>query len=368
MRKQVDVEFFLLVVAREMSYCDGMRNALNGYYREQKTRFYEIAKKSKYYNHFIMAEGSLEHEINIKRIFGILLCADNDCELRNLVIKLIVSYKSDMKFLSNQKLDIAKYALYMKKQQNTCIDDGHNVPGRDVDFWLQTYILYYNHAEHMSEDLQQSFYKYILSETKDTKDEVYKTEKSKINDVNWKKQLNIPEYVSLGINELDSEEVLYTLGDILGIGTYEDLNDKASNLFDIFMDRDITNAKREIKFRDIVRTSAFCLLLDNMLKAEGLNFFSIYTEKVISKKDKEYLLKAIAKSLSGTYASALNTDEISIKKNKDGEMIFSPEYDLAYSDIVLAFLFKGLIRAIKDNKKYAKRYTLHLFRVVFYTK
>lgn len=362
METKIDVEFFLLIVAREITYCESLKNALNGYYKGQKIRFYERAKKSKYYNHFIITEGSLEYEMEIKRIFGILLCADEEKDIRDYVMKMMVSYKSEMKFLLSQELDKEKLVLYYLKKQKQFLDDGHKVPGSDVEFWLHNYLLYYNHTDNnMTGEVLKEFYKSIKNCIGSEQKEKYKEERTRINDTNWKKQLSISEYVLRAMEKLDDEEVLYTLGDILGLQSQEQWNDEANNIFDIFV-AESKNGERESRFLDIVKSSAFCLLLDNMLKAEGINFFNIYTERVISKKDKEYLLKAIAKSWSGTLASALNVKEIELEKTENETFTIKRLYNLTYSDIVLAFLFKGLIRAIKDDKKYAvSNYPENLF-------
>ena len=106
-----------------------------------------IENDKKYYNHFIITEGSLEYEMEIKRIFGILLCADEEKDIRDYVMKMIVSYKSEMKFLLSQELDKEKLVLYYLKKQKQFFDDGHQVPGKDVEFWLHNYLLYYNHTD-----------------------------------------------------------------------------------------------------------------------------------------------------------------------------------------------------------------------------
>lgn len=348
MRNKVDIEFFLLVVAREITYCESVKRAFDGVYKGQKSLFYEKAKKSKYYNHFLVSEGSLEYEIGIKRFLGVLLCADEDISLRENIIKMIVSYKSEMKFLLKKEFDMKKYLLYFTKKhiQEDCT--GHEIPGKDVDFWLQAYIFLYKQAENIPSEIATSFYIMMNNQIENLRYKKYEEEKKLINDANWMKRLLISDCVNQGIQKIGDEEFLYSLGDILAIERTR-WNTETRDIFELFMDGKSATEKTN---QDILQTSAICLLLDNMLKAEGLNFFNIFTERVISKKDREQMLKAITKSFDGTMACLLNTDEILVKREEDGTIDIG-KYNLAYSDMALAFLFRGLIRAIKRNKKYA---------------
>ncbi len=75
-----------------MSYHDHFIDAFNSYYETKKIEFYEKAVKSEFYNASIFSDKKLSQEISMRRIFAILLSAEENEESKTFVWKTIESF------------------------------------------------------------------------------------------------------------------------------------------------------------------------------------------------------------------------------------------------------------------------------------
>jgi len=66
-----------------------MKRAINRIYTKDKEKYYLETKKSSCVNHIILTFGTLEQELECRKVLGVLLVAENDYILRNNIIKLL---------------------------------------------------------------------------------------------------------------------------------------------------------------------------------------------------------------------------------------------------------------------------------------
>lgn len=69
-----------------------MKKDINKLYNLDKQKYYNAANNSTCINHIIISQGTLEQEINARKVLGILLTAEDDYNLRSKVIKLLRKY------------------------------------------------------------------------------------------------------------------------------------------------------------------------------------------------------------------------------------------------------------------------------------
>lgn len=91
---------------------DEMKDDINKLYELDRLKYYNAAAESSCIKHVIMKQGSLEQEINARKVLGMLLIAEEDYKLRNKIIKLLRKhypsvYRSVKKFYKTEL--IARY-------------------------------------------------------------------------------------------------------------------------------------------------------------------------------------------------------------------------------------------------------------------
>lgn len=102
-----------------------MKKDINKIYMDDKLKYYNATINSTCMSHIIMKQGTLEQEIDARKVLGILLEAEFDSRIRNKVIKLLRKYypviynsvkKRDKEKLKNKymKMDIVSRNLEAK--------------------------------------------------------------------------------------------------------------------------------------------------------------------------------------------------------------------------------------------------------------
>ena len=86
-----DVELFLTFLANSIAKLPALRKDFEEYYHTDKYRFYERAKRSQRYNDHTMSDQTLELEVPMKWIFGILLCAEEAENVREFVVEKLLN-------------------------------------------------------------------------------------------------------------------------------------------------------------------------------------------------------------------------------------------------------------------------------------
>ena len=85
-------------------------------YAENPQYFYTIAVRSKKYDSGMLCDGHLLYDIAVKRIFGVLLAAESDDDIRHQVEDILYAYDTKFKMLVNTlSPDIIDYAFSAKR-------------------------------------------------------------------------------------------------------------------------------------------------------------------------------------------------------------------------------------------------------------
>lgn len=73
-------------------------------YAENPQYFYTIAVRSKKYDSGMLCDGHLLYDIAVKRIFGVLLAAESDDDIRHQVEDILYAYDTKFKMLVNTRI------------------------------------------------------------------------------------------------------------------------------------------------------------------------------------------------------------------------------------------------------------------------
>ena len=99
-----DSELSFVFLAESIIEYPHLRKDFEEYYKSDKYRFYERARHNRYYDHYNIGDATLESEVAMKRIFGILLCSEDDEAIRNYIYnKLLVSNSRFSALVNNPK-------------------------------------------------------------------------------------------------------------------------------------------------------------------------------------------------------------------------------------------------------------------------
>lgn len=104
-------------VAVGLTMTSGIRKEIDAIYQKDKRRYYEAAKNSTGYEHIIITMGNIEQEIYAKRALGIIICAEEDYQLRNKITKIIRKYYPEVYQAiknGNRRLLVEKYSKLTK--------------------------------------------------------------------------------------------------------------------------------------------------------------------------------------------------------------------------------------------------------------
>jgi regulator of replication initiation timing len=99
-------------IAIGLTMNSSIRKEIEQIYVKDKRRYYEAAKESAGYEHIIITMGGIEQEIYAKKALGIVICAEEDFNLRGKIIQLIRKYYPEVHQIiknGNRKLSIEKY-------------------------------------------------------------------------------------------------------------------------------------------------------------------------------------------------------------------------------------------------------------------
>lgn len=85
-------------------------------YEADKFRYHKKAKESNYYDDELVIRGTLEREINIKRILGIILCAEEEKPLQIKLRKLLEKHYPEF-YYPIKKKSLELFDVVVKKQK-----------------------------------------------------------------------------------------------------------------------------------------------------------------------------------------------------------------------------------------------------------
>lgn len=118
---RIDRETFLAYLSAYIAAFDSLALKFEEIYQTDVERFYLIAIRSKGYSHCIMNDGSILRDYKTKRIFGVLLAADEDDILRNKVEKIL--YRFDEPFKDFVKKPTMKAMQILQSKYSSSYSD-----------------------------------------------------------------------------------------------------------------------------------------------------------------------------------------------------------------------------------------------------
>ncbi len=133
-----------------------MRKDINKLYLLDNLKYYNAVKISSCTNHVIMSEGTLIQEIEGRKALGILLIAENDYNLRNIIIKLLRKYYPIVfnAVKKHDKRDLTK--RYLQMDEVTRITEAR----------LDAAVYFYFGIYRSEERVDQGFFKSIIDDIK----------------------------------------------------------------------------------------------------------------------------------------------------------------------------------------------------------
>ncbi len=133
-----DVGLSFVFLSESIIQYPNLRSDFEELYKTDKYRFYERARHHRYYDHINMVDNTLEAEVAMRRVFGILLCAEDDEFIRRFVqIKLMGTDARYEKIIENpNKKDITRFW-----EQNQRVK-AESYAQRNSPFWFLAYLLY----------------------------------------------------------------------------------------------------------------------------------------------------------------------------------------------------------------------------------
>ncbi len=108
----------LILISEALTVNKDLLRDLNHLYQLDKIKYYKKASSHALYNDSQVTNGTIEHEINIKKVFGIVLCAEEDEKLRAIISKLLKKYYPEFYFPIKKRSDDLFKAIEHKPNAN----------------------------------------------------------------------------------------------------------------------------------------------------------------------------------------------------------------------------------------------------------
>ena len=133
-----DAEMSFVFLSNSIKEFPNLRKDFEEYYEKEKYRFYERARQSKYYGHECFSNNTLEAEVAVRRIYGILLCSEEDENIREYICGKLLSTNLRFRELIKEPTfsDMQEFITHAHSRDAKSYD-AHNAPARFL-----TYLLY----------------------------------------------------------------------------------------------------------------------------------------------------------------------------------------------------------------------------------
>lgn len=289
--KNIDPERVILNLSNFMSYYTYFRDKFDNYYETDKIRFYETAVKNKLYNERIFTDKRLTQEISMRRIFAILLVAEEDETIKDFVLKTIESF------------ELTKNLIKAVKSKNASkVDDCYknfNESDNTLKCYCKILVLYCIHIYFGfdSDNLQIGVIRYTHYNA--VKNVLYASNK---NYVNQFESIDYFEYVTIRRDHKKVFRQIKSLGDILSIVDIKvDKNGMDINLLSNSLKPLFDTVGGYETMLDLYR---FILVMTFTFNYFGLSPTCFYQEVKLNDDDKKTILKIAAKAYSGNATKA----------------------------------------------------------------
>jgi hypothetical protein len=133
-----------------------MKKDINKLFVQHRLKYYNATINSSCINHAIMTQGTLEQEIEARKVLGILIAAESDYNLRSAVVKLLRKYYPVI-FNSVKKLN--KKQLKEKYSQMDSL-------GREIEARVDAAVYFYFAIYRSAEIVDQGFIISIINDMK----------------------------------------------------------------------------------------------------------------------------------------------------------------------------------------------------------
>jgi len=92
-----DRELFLVHLAKWLYEIPAFVKEFEKMYQQDSLRYYKLAVENKYYNHGVLNDGNLMVDFALKRIYGVLLAAEEDESIRERVESIFFNYDTSLR-------------------------------------------------------------------------------------------------------------------------------------------------------------------------------------------------------------------------------------------------------------------------------
>ncbi len=283
--KNIDPERVILRLSNFMSYYPYFRDKFDAYYEIDKIKFYETAVKNKLYNEDIFSDKRLSQEISMRRIFAILLAAEENEIVKDFVLKTIEGFEPTKVLIKA-----------IKSKNATKVDDCYkhfNESDNTLKCYCIILVLYCIHAYFgfNSDNFNVGIMRY--THYKDEKNHLYATGQNLINNI---EKIDYFEHVVFRRDHRKIFRELKTYGDILSI---IDLN-IGKNTMDAQL---LSNHLRPLfnaadGYDTMLNLYRFFSIISYTFGYFGLSPTCFYQEATLSEDDKKIILKIASKAYS----------------------------------------------------------------------
>ncbi len=336
MPKTFDVEKLLLHLSRAICLTPALRNDFEERYKTDKYRFYEKARNSRYYTSPLLSAGKLEYDVATKRIFGILLCSEEDEALRRFVCSKLLATDRSLRevYKKPTKKNMANFMLEMIRKKHSYTDI----------FPPGYFIIYLIYAKY-GEDSDNEIVKRVLSQISKDKqpqadDADAPVETSPDKDV---ERVLIERNARLLINELRTGHEVSTLWEFLSNGMESEFVVTNPSFYDRLMQYKIQIADDEDDVIALYKALIIVDLFYTSLDENGFNFTAQYLFDRVTKEEQDNIIKVISEN--ARYLSDCSE--------------YADHYDVGYSlekmDLsvyIAGFLFMLAAKEMKNMKDF----------------
>lgn len=323
---QYDFTQYFPVIAYDLSQIPYFAEPMVAFFEKNRFELYSKASNHPLYNTDLFTGLKLSHEITMKRVFSVMLAAEERDDARQLLISLLKSYPytkpvvqkiEDGKLTDEEINELAHQLMTKYIRQNSIIyyfSYFHINTWNDSSVSRAIFIIFCRVDEHRAL-INMSEYK------------------NKIDTIDVHERVKIIRECRQAFDYISSGEELMQLGDLYSLlctlGGYTELINTPDKELPV-IDQSYLNlirSKNEKLSDDMLRALSFVSIMDAVLKYHRLVPTAFFQNELLTKEDK----KAIPKILAHVNSAGLLSNENSI---------YFSEYAIASCFYIIARIFK----------------------------
>ena len=324
-----DAELSFLFTAASITDNPRLRESFEDYYKKDKYRFYERARHSKHYNHRHMRGNRLESEVAMKRVFGILLCSDNDRNVREFVYKKLLNTDTRFRELVRKPKASAIAAFFSDMLEYKA--KTYNAVNAPICYL--SYLLYSKYGKDSDNETVNEYLSVVNKANERMSAD--STETSETLSKNFRMEdIAIPRKVRTIIGKLKTGldvcgVIDFLDGEILDMPAIL-LNPELNRYMEDYFD------SGDEEYDDVLRSSVIAALASSAMELNGTSFNGSFGNVGITKDEQELIIKKIA--------------ELQSRLDDSGHYEFDGQINLAF--YLSGFIFTLLAKEIANMKEF----------------